>query len=518
MRLTLANRISILVIGVIGLAVISSLAAVLSSWHFGRLMERTVGENLPSVRAAEELEIAVLEQRGLVASYLLDHGNQKWISDLRKRETNFAQWIRKAHDTVQTDHERNLLARLEKVYLQYDMAREEVVSLYDAGQVEAATKLLLDDVVHDAEKAYDLCEQFIAANEQFVDSKVTDARRQIRWVSLGVGSCVLLTIGLGAALLWLFFYGVLVPVRAMVADARDFSGESPMEGQSLPTDELRTVGVYLRHLMTNVADTQTTLERSRRELRDAEKLATVGKLAASVAHEIRNPLTAIKMWLFSIQKEVGGMAGLDRKFEIVSEEIKRLESIVRRFLEFSRPPELKLALESVSKMLDRTLELIGPQIADAQIRLERKDAANLPRVLADREQFRQVLMNLLNNAAEAIGEAGQIRVVTTEEYDPEGHRWWLLESQTAGREFLRKSADGSSSPSSARRTKGQDWGCASQLESWRNIRVGSCSRPRTNREQPSPFTFPQPQRMKHEQDSRSRRRTQRAIRLPGPSR
>ena len=74
------------------------------------------------------------------------------------------------------------------------------------------------------------------------------------------------------------------------------------------------------------------LERSRSQLRDAEKLASVGKLAASVAHEIRNPLTAFKMWLFSIQKDVGGDAAMDRKFEIVSEEIARLETVVRGFL------------------------------------------------------------------------------------------------------------------------------------------------------------------------------------------
>ncbi len=77
MRLTLEKKLSLAVLGVVVLAVFDSVAAVLSSRQLGKLMERTVDENLPSVRAAEELEIAVLEQRGFVSSYLLDDRNPR---------------------------------------------------------------------------------------------------------------------------------------------------------------------------------------------------------------------------------------------------------------------------------------------------------------------------------------------------------------------------------------------------------------------------------------------------------
>jgi len=261
---------------------------------------------------------------------------------------------------------------------------------------------------------------------------VDDARRRIRWVSLAVGACVLLTIGLGAVLLRLFFYGVVFPVRAMVADARGFSGEVAPARQPLPTDELRAVGVYLRNLMTDVADTRTILERSRNELKDAEKLASVGKLAASVAHEIRNPLTAIKMWLFSIQKQAAGDEELTRKLGVVSEEIRRLERIVRNFLEFSRPPELKLAVEPLPPILDTTLELVEPRIAAQKARLLRRDAPDLPPVLADREQIKQVLLNLLGNAAEAAGEGGRIRVSSTAESETDGRRMVVVRVSDSG--------------------------------------------------------------------------------------
>ena len=412
MRLALASKISISVVGVVLLAVLSSAAALLSSWHVGSLVHQTASENLAGVRAAEGLEIAVLEQRGFVASYLLDGGDHKWLQELQQRERRFDHWLNRARQTAHTPEEQAILAQVDEVYRQYDGMRDKVVALYDRGQVKAAERLLVDDVNRLYEQAYELCESFIEANERYVDATMARAGRQIRWVAWAVSSCVLLTIGLGTVLLWLFFYGVVFPVRAMVADARGFVGDAVAEEKRLPTDELRAVGIYLRNLMSDVADTRTTLERSRSQLKEAERLASVGKLAASVAHEIRNPLTALKMWLFSIQKDAGSDEALDRKFAIVADEIRRLENIVNNFLEFSRPPELRVAIESIPALLDTTLELIEPRIAHRNISLERQDAPHLPPVRCDREQLKQVLLNLLNNAVEAVAENGRIRVST----------------------------------------------------------------------------------------------------------
>ena len=126
--------------------------------------------------------------------------------------------------------------------------------------------------------------------------------------------------------------------------------------------------------MCEVSDARSALEENRRQIMNAENLATVGKLAAGVAHEIRNPLTAVKMWSFSIRKAVGHDPELDRECEIISEEITRLERIVCNFLEFSRPPAPKLEAQSVSSLIDKTLELFGHRIEEKKLRLVRNDA------------------------------------------------------------------------------------------------------------------------------------------------
>jgi signal transduction histidine kinase len=432
MPVSLASRVSVSIVGVIVLAVVSSMSALLSSWHVGNLMHRTVSENLASVRAAEGLETALLEQRGFVSSYILGGGDRKWLVDLEKRKRGFRGWLDRAHKTANTSTQREILRELDGVYEQYDAKRDQVVGLYDRGEIATAQRQFVQEINQIYGQAYELCERFISANQQSVDAAVTGARRQIRRITLAVGVCVALTIGLGMVLLWLFFYGVIFPLRVMIEDARKFAGEESAEANKRPADELRAMGIYLHNLMSDVAGTRTTLERSQSELREAEKLASVGKLAASVAHEIRNPLTSLKMWLFSIRKYVGGDPALDRKFEIVAEEICRLESIVQNFLEFSRLPELRLSVEPISTLVAKTLELTEPQIMDRQIRLLHQNTPGLPPVLADSEQLRQVLLNLLKNAVEATSPGGRIRVSTSAEVDAEGRTMVVVRVSDTG--------------------------------------------------------------------------------------
>ncbi len=129
--------------------------------------------------------------------------------------------------------------------------------------------------------------------------KINRRMRQTTWV-VGVSSVA--TLLLGGFLLWLFFYRVLFPLRGMVADAQLHRGARQASDKDAQEDELRMIGDHLRNLMSDVSDTRSRLQRSRDQLLAAEKLASVGKIAASVAHEIRNPLTLMKMWLFSIRE------------------------------------------------------------------------------------------------------------------------------------------------------------------------------------------------------------------------
>ncbi len=415
MHSKLATKISVAIVGVVGLALTGSVVALLAAWQVRGLMQDTVTENLSSLRAAEELEIALLEKRSLMVSFILDKENPKRFEDLQRKDGSFYEALDRARNTAHTACEKKILDDLERTYQEYDEKRNAMISLYQRGDRDKAVAIYLHEVSSLFHQVDRRSRDFIAENKRTIDLTTARAQHQVIRITWVVAGFAILTIGLGAFLAWLFFHGVLNPLRQMAADARKFTGQRSAASAEMPMDELPIVSEYLRSLMCDVSDARTALDDNRRRLLNAEKLATVGKLAAGVAHEIRNPLTAIKMWLFSIRKTAGGDPEQDRKFEIVSEEITRMEKIVSNFLEFSRPPALKQEAQSVSALVDRTLELFSHRIEEKKIRLVHHDAAHLPPVLADADQFKQVLNNVLDNAIEATNEGGEIQITAAKD-------------------------------------------------------------------------------------------------------
>jgi len=174
--------------------------------------------------------------------------------------------------------------------------------------------------------------------------------------------------------------------------------------------------------MEDVDQTQTQLQQSREHLLQSEKLAMVGKLAAGVAHTIRNPLTSVKMRLFSMERSLALSPAQREDFEVISEEIRHIDTIVRNFLEFSRPPKLKIQPVSLSDVVDSAIQLLRHRIESYGVEVELIRQRRLLPIGGDPEQLKEVFVNLMINACEAMTGGG--RIVLREEEgvaEPLGH-------------------------------------------------------------------------------------------------
>ncbi|WP_372813198.1 ATP-binding protein [Paenibacillus sp.] len=154
---------------------------------------------------------------------------------------------------------------------------------------------------------------------------------------------------------------------------------------------------------------QDISERKRAEemLIRSEKLSIVGQLAAGVAHEIRNPLTSLKGFVQLMQSRV---AGFDNYFNIMMEELERINFIVSEFLVIAKPQSVKFQPKDAAVILHNTILLIGSQAIIHNVNIVTETDHDVPLINCDENQIKQVFINILNNSVESMEEGGEIRI------------------------------------------------------------------------------------------------------------
>ncbi len=156
----------------------------------------------------------------------------------------------------------------------------------------------------------------------------------------------------------------------------------------------------------------TDTKKLEQQIQHAEKLASVGKLAAGVAHEINNPLGGILNCLYNLRKGTLSPVRYEEYVASMEDGLRRVQKIVRQLLDFSQQHEPELAATDINAVVERVLALTNHAFVANQIRLETQLADNLPALMLDRHMIEQVLMNLVLNAIQAIKERGTVTIRT----------------------------------------------------------------------------------------------------------
>ena len=149
-----------------------------------------------------------------------------------------------------------------------------------------------------------------------------------------------------------------------------------------------------------------------KRLVESEKLATAGQMAAGMAHEIRNPLTGIRMFAQLIQSRLKGQPDSGRIVQPMVDEIDRLDRIIQEMVDRTRPRELECEPGDLNEQVEEVLRFLTESLVGRHIVVERDLASNLPRAVFDSGKIKQVLWNLMLNAKEAMPAGGRLRVST----------------------------------------------------------------------------------------------------------
>jgi PAS domain S-box-containing protein len=184
------------------------------------------------------------------------------------------------------------------------------------------------------------------------------------------------------------------------------SGSSGPQRIGVSVQVIREGGVRMGTLMT-LRDVES-LERIGSQLQVSERLAALGRVTAGVAHEVKNPLNSMRLWLEVLKANMPVDPEPQQAVKMLDNEIDRLDRAVKTFLNFTKPVELHLEETDLSALLSDVLEAARPSIAKAGLGLQEDLPTAFPHVLVDRQLIHQAVLNLLLNACDFTDRGGKI--------------------------------------------------------------------------------------------------------------
>jgi signal transduction histidine kinase len=162
-----------------------------------------------------------------------------------------------------------------------------------------------------------------------------------------------------------------------------------------------------------IARDMTETKKLEQQIRNSEKLASVGKLAAGVAHEINNPLGGILNCLYNMRKGTLSPSRQEEYLASMEDGLRRVQRIVRQLLDFSQQHNPELALADINQVVNRVLLLTDHLFVPHRVQLETALSPDIPELMIDRHMMEQVLMNLVLNAIQAMRTGGVLTIRTS---------------------------------------------------------------------------------------------------------
>ena len=183
--------------------------------------------------------------------------------------------------------------------------------------------------------------------------------------------------------------------------------------QALQADLLRSQMLH--------AEARERLDTAQAQLLQSAKLAAVGELAASVAHEINNPLYAARNSLYLLEQDLTPDSAQTTFLRIAQDELGRIARIITRMRDFYRPSRQELEPVNINELLNATIELVRTHMRHGHVRMSADLVSDLPMMTAHADQIRQVFLNLMLNACDAMPNGGRLHVSTAHVVDQADH-------------------------------------------------------------------------------------------------
>jgi len=371
---------------------------------------RVLANHVSSILAAEQLVIVIREMRTRLNQYLLT-GQPRNLNLLPSLRSDADNWLAEARRLSTDSQEFAFLDQVAIGLQEFDREFLKIQQTSPGEEKNNAVSRLASRVV--SRVALRPAQSFLDHDEEQV--KLSSARNEVLADRLTWGLLVVGTFGgvAGAFAGYGMARGLQrsivelsIPIRRVAGTLNSIPGTMTISAEP-GFEDLDNVMHQISQRVTAVVE---QLQQSQSEALRAEQLAAVGQLAAGLAHELRNPLTSMKILIQSALAPDSNSVVDREDLAVINQEVDRLNELVESFLNFARPPQPERTRVSVLELVQPTIALVARRAAVRNILIKLQGDGPKLIVLADRSQMRQVFLNLLINAIDASPNDGEIDI------------------------------------------------------------------------------------------------------------
>ncbi len=366
-----------------------------------------LSENVQSTQAAARLETTAKELLRLLRG---EHDDPRGLEQQVGEQNRVAREVLvEAERLANLERESFLVGRIATGLREYldGWERRRTVSEaerrhYDAGLADRLEREVVTPCIELRKYNTDQIEKADQENRHIIQG--------LQWGMIAVAVCGPLS---GLLLGYAVARSLYRSIYQLSVHIRDAAGRLSREVGSLTLEEkgdLPDLHQQMQGVLREIGRVVDELEQREREVLRAEHLAAVGQVAAGVAHELRNPLTSIKL-LVQTWLEEGPATGLPaEELAVIEREIRRIEQRLQTFLDFARPPRCERRQADLGEVVRRAVSLVEGRARRQKVTLDVRPPAEPVELNIDPEQIHQVLVNLLLNALDALPGGGTVDV------------------------------------------------------------------------------------------------------------
>jgi signal transduction histidine kinase len=228
--------------------------------------------------------------------------------------------------------------------------------------------------------------------------------------ALGISSLIFV---IGLVIIFIITMRMTRPIESLTLAAKRIEeGDLQYRVSIHRDDEIGSLATAFDQMAERLMQREKELQESQKTLRRADRLSSLGLLTAGLAHEIRNPLVAIRTFTQLLPQRYEDVEFREGFQGLVLKEVDRICGLITDLLSFARPSRPNVAQENINEIVDSIARILETEAKDKGVEITRNFAEDLPSVAIDREQMKQVFMNLILNGIQAMKEGGSISVST----------------------------------------------------------------------------------------------------------